>query len=120
LPTSKQYFPVNSENKDQPKPKGNSSLNKGTGRAIVGKWGRDANSGGLSPIDRDLIPGRLKLGSRGALQDGLPGDGKRRYVGPTMDRGFDDGRGGNFSKDYTQFIAKLKEEKKKFKDFTNN
>jgi hypothetical protein len=122
LPNSKQYLPVKSENKDPLRAKGNSSLNKGTGRAIVGKYG---GNGGLSPIDRDLVGGRLKLGSRGALGGGLGRDGKRRQAGGQGDggkggQGGEDGREGNFSKDYTQFIAKLKEEKKKFKDFTNN
>ena len=91
----------------------------------MGKWTKDA---GLSPIDMELVPGRLKLTSRGPLGQGIPANDKRRPVGggggggggDVREGGDPGGGGGNFSKDYKQFIAKLKEEKKKFKDFTNN
>ena len=88
----------------------------------MGKWTKDA---GLSPIDMELVPGRLKLTSRGPLGQGIPANDKRRPVGGGGGGGGGEGGdpgggGGNFSKDYKQFIAKLKEEKKKFKDFTNN
>lgn len=78
-------------------------------------------------MDRGLVQGRMKIGSRGSASG--PGD-KRKNLGPMVEsnsyirepgsEGFDDGKGGNFSSNYNQFIAKLKEEKKKFKDFTNN